>query len=41
MTFRHKAVNWNKEDDNFTGLKMSSFGMYQDIDAKLVELYDD
>lgn len=30
-----------KEDDNFTGLKMSSFGMYQDIDAKLVELYDD
>lgn len=28
-----------KEDDKFSGLKMDSYGMYQDVDAKAVRLY--
>lgn len=28
-----------KKNDDFSGLKMSSHGMYRDIDAKLVEIY--
>ena len=28
-----------KEDDKFSGLKMDSYGMYQDLDAKAVRLY--
>lgn len=29
------------QNDDFTGLRMTGFGMYQDIDAKLVELYEE
>ena len=28
-----------KEDDEFSGLKMNSYGMYKEIDAKAVSLY--
>lgn len=28
-----------KEDDEFSGLKMNSYGMYEEIDAKAVSLY--
>lgn len=30
-----------KEDDKFSGLKMNTCGMYQDIDAKVVSLYEE
>lgn len=28
-------------DDEFSGLRMTDFGMYKDVDAKLVELYEE
>ncbi|WP_297994118.1 hypothetical protein [uncultured Clostridium sp.] len=30
-----------KEDDEFSGLKMNSYAIYQDIDAKAVSLYEE
>lgn len=28
------------QNDEFTGLRMTGYGMYEKIDAKLVELYE-